>query len=135
MLRIVLCLLLLAVAGCATITRGTMQSVSVDTPNVTGAVCTLSSSSIGSRTVTAPTTVTLEKGQDNVAVHCKKECYSDGVGTIASSVEAMTAGNILVGGVVGLGVDAVSGAINKYEPQVTIAMTPVPGCRSRVASG
>jgi hypothetical protein len=43
-----------------------------------------------------------------------------GVGTLASSVEAMTAGNILVGGVIGLGVDPASGAINKYEPGVEI---------------
>jgi hypothetical protein len=120
-------------AGCATITRGTMQSVSVNTPNVTGAVCTLSSTSIGTRTITAPATVSLEKGQDNIAVHCKKQCYTDGVGTLASSVEGMTAGNILVGGVIGLGVDAASGAINKYEPGVDIRMTPIKGCRSTPA--
>jgi hypothetical protein len=117
--------LIVCIAGCATITRGTMQSVSVNTPNVVGAVCTLSSNSIGSRTITAPTTVSLEKGQDSIAVHCKKECFTDGVGTLTSSVEAMTAGNILVGGVIGLGVDAASGAINKYEPGV-VAQEPLP---------
>jgi hypothetical protein len=37
------------------------------------------------------------------------------VGVIKSSVEAMTAGNILVGGVIGLGVNAMSGAINKNQ--------------------
>lgn len=127
-------LLLVMGTGCATITRGTMQSVSVNAPQ--GAVCTLSSSSIGSRTLTAPNTISLEKGSDNVAVHCKKACYSDGVGVIQSSVEEMTAGNILVGGIIGLGVDAASGAINKYEPEVTIAMTPIKGCggRGRTAS-
>ena len=40
----------------------------------------------------------------------------------------MTAGNILVGGFIGLGVDAVSGAINKYESEVTVTMRPVMGC-------
>jgi hypothetical protein len=120
-------------AGCATITRGTMQSVSINTPNVVGAVCTLQSSSIGTKTVTAPTTVSLEKGQDNIAVHCKKQCYTDGVGTLVSSVEGMTAGNILVGGVIGLGVDAASGAINKYEPGIEIQMTPIKGCRAAPA--
>ena len=126
--------LCVCMAGCATITRGTMQSVSVNTPNVTGAVCTLSSTSIGTRTITAPATVSLEKGQDSIAVHCKKQCYTDGVGTLASSVEGMTAGNILVGGIIGLGVDAASGAINKYEPGVEIKMTPIKGCRSAPAA-
>ncbi|MBX9591825.1 MAG: hypothetical protein K2X43_21235 [Hyphomonadaceae bacterium] len=109
-----------------------MQSISVNTPGVTGATCTLSSASVGKRTITAPATIAIEKGSDNIAVHCKKECHHDGVGVIASSVEPMTAGNILIGGVVGLGVDAVSGAINKYEPEATIQMTPIPGCRPRV---
>ena len=133
MFRVGLIALCVGMAGCATITRGTMQSVSINTPSVVGAVCTLKSNSIGTRTVTAPTTVSLEKGQDNIAVHCKKQCYTDGVGTLASSVEAMTAGNILVGGVIGLGVDAASGAINKYEPGVDIQMTPIKGCRSAPA--
>ena len=38
-------------------------------------------------------------------------------------MEAMTAGNILAG------VDAASGAINKYVPGVGIQMTPIEGCR------
>jgi len=41
----------------------------------------------------------------------------------------MTSGNILVGGEIGLGVDAASGAINKHESGVDIQMTPIKGCR------
>jgi hypothetical protein len=119
-------MLFIGCAGCATVTRGTTQSVSVDAPQ--GAICTLTSSSIGKRTLTAPATVVLEKGSDNVAVRCTKRCYQDGIGVIESSVEPMTAGNILIGGVIGLGVDAASGAINKYENHVTIVMRPIKGC-------
>ena len=46
----------------------------------------------------------------------------------------MTAGNILIGGVVGLGVDAVSGAINKYDPRGHHRHAPdqgLPGAGSR----
>ena len=123
--------LFLATVGCATVTRGTMQSVSINTRDVTGAICTLSSQSIGKRTITAPATISLEKGMYNVEVHCTKECYQDGEGVITSSLEVMTAGNILIGGVVGVGVDAISGAINKYEPEVEITMKPIPGCRPK----
>ena len=119
------------IGGCATITKGSMQSVSINTPHVVGAVCTPSSPSIGNRTITAPNTISIEKASYNIDVHCKKECYEDGVGVIATSVEVMTAGNILIGGVVGLGVDALSGAINKYEPEATIEMRPIKGCRAR----
>src|SRR5262245_31144350 len=126
MYRVAILPLLVLCAGCATVTRGSTQSVSVVAPQ--GAICTLSSSSIATRTITAPNTVVLEKGSDNVTVLCKKACYRDGTGVIESSVEPMTAGNILIGGVIGLGVDAVSGAINKYEPEVKVAMQPIPGC-------
>jgi hypothetical protein len=119
------------IGGCATITKGSMQSVSINTPNVVGAVCTLSSPSIGNRTITAPNTVSIEKASYNIDVHCKKECYEDGVAVIGTSVEVMTAGNILIGGVIGLGVDAASGAINKYDPEATVVMQPIKGCRAR----
>lgn len=127
------CLFLSAVAlgGCATLTKGTTQLVSVYTPGAPGASCTLNSSAVGTKTVITPAQVVLDKGSDNVSVVCKKECYQDGVGVIASNTEGMTAGNILVGGVVGLGVDAISGAMNKYTPDNQIAMVPIPGCKAR----
>jgi hypothetical protein len=119
------------VAACATITRGTTQTVTLDTPGVVGAKCTLTSSAVGTKAVVTPATVTLEKGQDAVAVHCSKECYQDGKGTIASNIEGMTAGNLVVGGVIGLGVDAATGAMNKYNPDTQIVMVPIQGCRAR----
>jgi hypothetical protein len=40
----------------------------------------------------------------------------------------MTAGNLLVGGVIGIGVDAMSGAINKYPDIISVPMIPIPAC-------
>lgn len=51
-----------------------------------------------------------------------------GSSIIPSGTEAMAAGNVVFGGLIGLGVDAASGAMNKYPDVVTIAMTPVPAC-------
>ena len=82
-------------------------------------------------TVVTPATVTLPKGQDNIKVACKKECFADGVGIISSNVEGMTAGNVILGGVIGLGVDAATGAMNKYTEQNQIVMVASPGCRAR----
>ena len=78
-------------------------------------------------------TATLQKGRDNVAVHCTKECYQDGAGVIASNMEGMSAGNIILGGVVGIGVDAASGAMNSYAAEVQVIMVPIPGCRPPAA--
>lgn len=118
----------LSVAACATIVKGTTQVVAVNTPGVPAATCTLTSPAIGSRIVVTPGTTTLEKSKENVAVRCTKECYLDGAGVIPSNLQAMTAGNIIVGGVIGLGVDAASGAMNEYAPEVQVLMQPDPAC-------
>jgi hypothetical protein len=115
-------------AACATITKGTSQVVAVNTPGVPGATCTLISSAIGTQVVVTPATLPLAKGSDNISVRCTKDCYQDGAGVISSNMESMTAGNIILGGVVGLGVDAMTGAMNKYTPEIQVIMTPIPGC-------
>lgn len=127
--KFVVLLAALGLAACATMTKGTTQVVAVNTPGVAGATCTLTSEAIGSQLVVTPGTVTLEKSKESVAVKCSKECYVEGGGVIASNMEGMTAGNIILGGVIGLGVDAASGAMNKYTPEIQVVMTPIQGCR------
>ena len=115
--------------GCATIVKGTTQSVAINTPGASGAQCTLVSSAIGTKVVATPATIVLEKGSDNIAVTCKKECFHDSTGIIASNTELMAAGNIIAGGPIGLGIDAVSGAMNKYNDNNQVSMVPVQGCK------
>jgi hypothetical protein len=118
----------LVLAGCATITKGTTQVVAIDTPGVPGATCTVQTPS-GPQIVTTPGTLTLSKSSNALPIQCTKACYVMGSSIIPSGTEAMTAGNVILGGVVGLGVDAMSGAMNKYPDIVTVAMTPDPSCR------
>jgi hypothetical protein len=118
----------LALAACATVTKGTTQVIAVNTPGVPGATCTLTSSAIGSQLVVTPGTISLEKSKEEVSVRCTKQCYTEGAGVIASNLEGMTAGNIILGGVIGFGVDAASGAMNKYSPEIQVVMTPIQGC-------
>lgn len=126
-------LLVLAIGmltGCATIMRGTTQTIALDTPGAPGAQCTLTSSSVGTKVVKTPASITVDKGSDNINVRCTRKCFEPGVGVIASNVEGMTAGNVILGGVVGLGVDAATGAMNKYNSNNQIVMTHIPGCRA-----
>lgn len=125
-LSLAACAVLLA--ACATITKGTTQVVAIDTPGVPGATCTIQTQS-GPQTVVTPGSLTLNKGSNALPIQCTKECYINGASIIPSGTEAMTAGNVIFGGVVGLGVDAASGAMNKYPDMVTVAMTPDPACR------
>jgi hypothetical protein len=121
-------LLALLLAGCATITKGTTQSVAVDTPGVPGATCTILTQN-GPQMVVTPGTTVLGKASAALPIQCTKECYLVGSSIIPSNTETMAAGNVLLGGVIGLGVDAASGAMNKYPDFVTVAMNPDPACQ------
>ena len=118
----------LVLVACATITRGTSQMVAIDTPGVPGANCTIQTQS-GPQLVTTPGSVTLSRGSNALPISCAKPCYVTGTSIIPANTESMAAGNVIFGGVLGLGVDAMTGAMNKYPDQVTVAMNPDPACR------
>jgi hypothetical protein len=118
----------LLLAACATITKGTTQLVVIDTPGVAGATCTVTTKN-GPQMVTTPGSLTLNKGSDALPVSCTKACYVTGSSAIPSSPEVMAAGNVVFGGIIGLGVDAASGANNKYPDQITVAMVPDRSCQ------
>ena len=71
-----------------------------------------------------PGSVVLEKSQDDVGVLCRKDGHFDGMATLSSSLGAMTFGNLVFGGIVGLAVDASSGAMHEYEAGVTVVLPP-----------
>lgn len=115
---------LLGLSACATIVEGTDQTVTVDT-EPSGARCDLER---GSETVAVvnptPGSVTIDKSKDNVSVLCEKEGYQSASGSLSSEFQGMTFGNILFGGLIGVGIDASSGAMNEYPSSVTIALAP-----------
>jgi hypothetical protein len=111
-------------SGCATLTKGTSQAVTVDT-DPSGATCTLTR---GGKPVAivnpTPGSVPVDKAQGTIAVACNKQGYLEAAGNLASEFQAMTFGNILFGGVVGIVVDAASGAMHHYPDRVTITLIP-----------
>ncbi len=124
---VVLIALALSVVACATITKGTTQIVAIDTPGAAGAACIVSTP-VGPQQVMTPGTIMLPKSSTSLPVRCTKACYQEGVGVLASGLEVMSAGNLVVGGVVGIGIDAASGAMHKYPDQISVMMIPIPGC-------
>lgn len=57
-------------------------------------------------------------------IDCTKIGYQPSHTIMQSHFEGMTAGNLILGGVIGIGVDAASGAMNHYDKQVSITMLP-----------
>ncbi len=116
--------LLLVLGACATIIEGTDQTVTVLTepPN---AVCTLSrDGSVVAVANPTPGTVSIEKSKDNISIVCEKDRYFNGAASLSSDFQAMTFGNIILGGVIGVVIDASSGVMNEYPESVTIVLVP-----------
>ena len=114
--------LLPAVGGCATIVEGTDQTVTIIT-DPPGAVCELKRDGdvVGVVNPT-PGSVPIDKSQHVVTVNCQLDGHEDAIGTLSSEFEGMTFGNILFGGIIGVGVDAASGAMHQYDDSVTIIL-------------
>lgn len=111
-------------AGCATVTQGASQNLAIIT-DPPGAACVLSRDGKVAGVVNpTPGSVYLEKRSAEIMVVCSKTGFVDASTTVKSTVQAATFGNILPGGVVGLAVDAASGATSAYDPQISIRLVP-----------
>ena len=137
----------LAASACATVVGGTTQDVLVES-QPSGAECKIDrlGANIG---VVKPTPgrVNIARSKDNVIVSCTQEGYEQSNEVLVSSFTGATFGNLLVGGLVGVVVDAASGANNKYPDRVLIVLTPASfpsdeardahyaGIRSRIEEG
>jgi TonB family protein len=115
-----------ALSGCATAIEGTSQGIAITTLPAAGATCVLSGRE-GSWSVVSPGVVRVEKSKEDIAVHCSKPGWQDAAATIPSNFQGWTLGNIVLGGLVGVGVDAATGAIHEYPHAFNVQMTPLPG--------
>jgi hypothetical protein len=115
---------LAALTGCASITTGTTQEITVSTIPP-GADCVFSRETVVlGRVSPTPGTITLDKNHRALEVACSKEGFVDNKGAIRATFQAMTLGNIIFGGLIGVIVDLSTGATAKYEPEITISLIP-----------
>lgn len=120
----VFALLPLALSACSTIVEGTSQDIQVNsTPP--GARCELKRDGTVIGVVpSTPGSVNVKKTKQNIMVTCSKEGYQDASFNNKSDFAGATAGNLLLGGIIGVGIDAATGATNKYDPEVNITLPP-----------
>lgn len=107
--------------ACASIVEGTTQKIALTTPPVDGAACTLTNPE-GSWNATSPAVVKVHKSKRDLVVTCHKDGFQDGTTNVVSHFNGATAGNIILGGVIGVGVDAATGANNNYPDKVEVPM-------------
>ncbi|MBU0768510.1 MAG: PEGA domain-containing protein [Proteobacteria bacterium] len=116
----VICFLTIAISGCATVTTGQYQRVSVDSYPQEANV----KISSGYRGVT-PCSFDLKRNKDHV-INISKNGYMTAQVTLRKTLCGSTAGNLIIGGVIGLGVDAMTGACFKLIPE-NVYVELIPG--------
>jgi hypothetical protein len=114
---------LVFISGCASVTRGTKDTLVVETDPV-GANVRLSTGQTGK----TPTSFQLPR-KNALDVFIEKEGYEPITVHVSSQISGRgsvgMAGNVLVGGVIGVGVDALTGASKDLKPN-PIKVTLVP---------
>ena len=74
-----------------------------------------------------PGSVRLDKSKNDLTVTCSKEGFQTATVNRAASFSGATFGNIIAGGVVGVLVDAASGANYSYPDDIRLDMAANPG--------
>lgn len=128
-MRVIALLLSLIAAGltsaCATVTTGTDQSVIVET-TPQGAACQFSRGGATVATVNpTPGSIILPKSKYDVMMVCQKNGFENASAVLTSTFQGATLGNAILGGLIGIAIDASSGAANKYPDNIKVRLMPV----------
>ncbi len=96
------------------------------TGQVEGADCLVSGGRDGAvrEQFVTPAEVQIRRAKAAIDVECNKTGYETGSRTVESKMEGTTGGNVVAGGFVGLGVDAMTGAMFKYPDTIIVEMKP-----------
>ena len=105
--------------SCATITKDDSQPVSFSS-EPQGADVSLNSIPVG----TTPTTVMVKRKMGKTLVTYEKEGYKTQTFPLDKSVAGMTFGNIIFGGLIGVGVDVATGKATNYQDSVHVKLIP-----------
>jgi hypothetical protein len=121
MIRLLLAAVMLPCVGCASVTRGTTENISIATTPA-GATAEISGLEIPTACVT-PCVVQAKRNAD-IIVTINKDGFEPQTIPLTKEVPgsgaAGFAGNILAGGLIGMGVDAVTGAAQDHKPNPVI---------------
>jgi len=122
--RFVATCMLVLLGACSTVVEGSDQTVTVIT-EPPGAQCELfRDGSVIAVANPTPSSLSIDKSKNDISITCTKDGHFDGSETMVSEFAGATLGNFLIGGGIGLAIDAASGAMNKYPESVTIVMPP-----------
>jgi len=121
---------LLTLPACSTLTTGSDHTMTVAT-EPPGAACELVRQGVVIGAVNpTPGSVRITKSQHDITVNCTRAGHEVGTQVVKADFQAMTLGNVLVGGVIGIGVDLASGAAASLPSAVQVRLPPSQAARA-----
>lgn len=115
---------LLLLPACATIVKGSSQDIAVNSsPGAASCQIAKGTAQIATIPVT-PGTARVSRSSEPVTVTCMKQGYETTAFVAPSSVNGWIFGNLLFGGLVGIIVDASTGAGSSYPDSVLVTLPP-----------
>lgn len=114
---------LLLLSGCASFLHGDVQQIQVTVlckEQPVPAAC-VAQNAKGTWHFQAPGVFQVRKDLTHLQLTCKSPFYSEITAAVPSRLNLSLAGNLLIGGLVGAGVDVYRGAGFAYHPDVRIA--------------
>jgi len=117
----------ISLSACSSIANGKHQAVNFTTGAVEGADCKVTGGRDGAVDLSfvTPAEVQVRRAKAAIDVACSKDGYQTATRTVESKMEGTTGGNVLAGGFVGLGVDAMTGAMFKYPETIKLELQPI----------
>jgi hypothetical protein len=112
--------------GCATVIKGTTQTVNVSSPPVWGARCVLFTENGYYWDVITPNSVTVPRSREDLNVICTKRGFKDARAIAPSQFNFVTFGNAIAGGVTGVIIDGFTGANDSYPHDIEVPMERTP---------
>jgi hypothetical protein len=106
--------------GCATVINGTTQEVGISTDPSGATLCV-----DGREYYKSPAKIIMKRKDDHM-VEVTKDGYDKENVNIKSVISGAVAGNLLLGGLIGVGVDALSGGASRLEPDnINVRLRPL----------
>ncbi len=119
---------LLLLPGCASVLHGDVQQMQVTVvckDRVVPAAC-VAQNAKGVWRFQAPAALEVNKDLSSLQIACRALYFPEITATVPSRLNLSMAGNLLVGGLIGTGLDLYQGAAFAYSPDVRIAY---PACQ------
>jgi hypothetical protein len=121
---VVVCVSALSLSACASIIENNAQKINVVPVGAQSANCELKNSRETVNSL-APATTQIRRSKTDLDINCSdNQTGATGKKTVESGLEPWTLANILLGVVIGLGVDFSTGSAWKYPSQIEVNMQP-----------